>query len=95
MRPLFSDGENTNFIILFPQDAKNLNHIYADHCDGDMSLEEFKQFCRKVWTAAPHQFVTIDLTSGKLDGKYRQNLDCFFLPGIVPPSSSTIEETDK
>ena len=30
--------ENTNLIILFPQDAKNLMHIHADHCDDDMSL---------------------------------------------------------
>ena len=34
--------ENTNFIILFPQDTKNLMHIHADHCDDDMSLQEFK-----------------------------------------------------
>ena len=65
--------ENANFIILFPQDAKNLTHIYADHCDGDMSIEEFKKFCRRVWSTAKHNFVTIDLTSDKLNGKYRQN----------------------
>ena len=74
--------ENANFIILFPQDAKNLTHIHADHCDGDMSVEEFKEFCRKAWNAAKHNFVTIDLTSEKLNGKYRQNLDRFYLPGI-------------
>ena len=62
--------ENANFIILFPQDAKNLTHIYADHCDGDMPLEEFKKFCRRVWSATKHNFVTIDLTSDKLNGKY-------------------------
>ena len=74
--------ENTNFIILFPQDAKNLMHIHADHCDDDMSLQEFKDYCRKVWTEANHAFVTIDLTSGKLNGKYRKNLDCFYLPRV-------------
>ena len=57
--------ENTNFIILFPQDAKNLMHIHADHCDDDMSLPEFKYYCRKVWNGANHNFVTIDITSGK------------------------------
>ena len=35
--------ENANLIILFPQDAKNLNHIYADHCSSDMSKEEFRE----------------------------------------------------
>ncbi len=79
--PRRSIRENANLIILFPQDLKNLNHIFTDHCDDDMTFEEFKSFCRKVW-ATRHNFVTIDLTSGKLAGKYRQNLDCFYLPGI-------------
>ena len=59
--------ENTNFIILFPQDAKYLMHIHADHCDNDKSLQEFKDYCRKVWNEANHNFVTID---------------CFYLPRI-------------
>ena len=80
--PRHSVRENSNFIIFFSQDAKNLQHIYADHCEGDMSLEEFKRFCRTVWEDGPHQFVTIDLTSKKLGGKYRKNLDCFYLPGV-------------
>ena len=71
--------ENANFIILFPQDAKNLNHIYTDHCSSDMSKEEFKTFCKDVWLAGRHNFVTIDLTSHKANGKYRKNLDCFYL----------------
>ena len=54
--------ENANLIILFPQDAKDLNHIHADHCDDDMSIEEIKKFCRSVWQVK-HNFVTMDLTS--------------------------------
>ena len=69
-----------NYLILFPQDAKNLNHIHADHCDGDMSLNEFKSFCRQVWESAPHNFICIDLTSGKLNGKYRKNLSHYWIP---------------
>ena len=75
--------ENANLIILFPQDSKNLNHIHADHCNDDMTIAEFKTFCRTVW-ATKHEFVTIDLTSTSLNGKYRKNLDCFYLPGIKP-----------
>jgi hypothetical protein len=72
--------ENSNFIILFPQDAKNLNHIYLDHCSSDgISKDEFKEFCKKVWKTK-HNFVTIDLTSRAANGKYRKNLDCFYLP---------------
>ena len=80
--PRHSIRENANIIILFPQDTKNLTHIHADHCGDDMPLDEFKKFCRKVWEAR-HNFVTIDLTSEKLQGKYRKNLDCFYLPGII------------
>ena len=72
--------ENTNFIILFPQDAKHLMHIHADHCDDDMSLQEFKDYCQKVWNEANHNLITIDLTW--LNGKYRKNLDCFNLQRI-------------
>ena len=75
--------ENANIIILFPQDAKNLNHIHADHCDDDMTIGEFKKFCRDVWNGAGnYNFVTIDLTSDKMNGKYRRNFDCFYLPSM-------------
>ena len=80
--PRHSVRENMNFLILFQQDAKNLQHIYADHCDGDMSLEEFKKFCQTVWSSGSHQFVTLDLTSDKWNGKYRKNLDCFYFPTL-------------
>ena len=33
--------ENANLIILSSRDAKNLNHIHADHCDADMSTEVY------------------------------------------------------
>ena len=55
--PRHSIRENCNFIILFPQDAKNLTHIHADHCVADMSLNEFKSFCREVWDSAVHNFI--------------------------------------
>ena len=77
--PRHSVRENMNFLVLFPQDVKNLSHIYADHCDGDMTLTEFKNFCRQVWSTN-HQFIVIDLTSDKSKGKYRKNLDTFFIP---------------
>ena len=77
--PRHSVRENMNFLVLFPQDAKNLSHIYADHCDGDMTLTEFKSFCRQVWSTN-HHFIVIDLTSDKSKGKYRKNLDTFYMP---------------
>ena len=72
--------ENANFIILFPQDMKNLNHIFADHCSADMNIKEFKAFCKISWEAKPHNFIVIDLSSSKYNGKYRCNLDTFYFP---------------
>ena len=40
--------ENANFICLFPQDRKNINHIYNDHVCDDMSKEEFRDFVISV-----------------------------------------------
>lgn len=77
--PRHTIRENSNLIILFPQDTKNLTHIHADHCAHDITSSEFKAFCKKVWST-PYNFVTIDLTSGSMNGKYRKNLDCFYLP---------------
>ena len=40
--------ENANFICLFPQDLKNINHIYNDHVDDDMTKEEFRKIVKSV-----------------------------------------------
>ncbi len=70
--------ENANFICLFPQDLKNLNHIYNDHVSTDMPIEEFRYLCKKTWEK-PHGFVVIDLSSDKYNGKYRSGLDLFYI----------------
>ena len=70
--------ENCNFLIIFPQDNKNLNHIHADHAT-DISLKEFKEFCRIVWKK-PRSFVVVDLTSRIENGKYRRNFTDFYFP---------------
>ena len=61
--------ENANFFCLFPQDQKNIDHIYADHVSQDMSKDQFKKLCITAWPK-PHNFVVIDLTSNKDAGKY-------------------------
>ena len=40
--------ENTNFICLFPQDLKNINHIHIDHVGDDMTKEELENFVKSV-----------------------------------------------
>ncbi|DAC81558.1 TPA_asm: FtsK [Hydra adintovirus] len=71
--------ENANFICLFKQDSKNVNHIYNDHVSNDMKLDEFKKFCNEAWSKK-HGFVVIDLSSDLLNGKYRSGLDLFYYP---------------
>ena len=56
--------ENANFICLFPQDLKKLNHIFDDHVASDMAKEEFWQLCKTAWEKQ-HGFVIIDLSSKK------------------------------
>ena len=70
--------ENINFICLFAQDLKNINHIYNDHVGKDMSMEEFRRFCRECWKKR-YGFAVIDLTSKKDAGKYRGGFDNFFI----------------
>ena len=41
--------ENANFICLFHQDLKNLNHIFDDHVGSDITKEEFRQLCKIAW----------------------------------------------
>jgi hypothetical protein len=66
--------ENANFICLFPQDFKNIIHIYNDHVSSDMPKEELRNLCNRAW-GQPHGFVTTDLTSDKYNGKYRVGFD--------------------
>ena len=76
--------ENSNFIVLFPQDLKNLSHIYSDHCAGDgISCKEFIEFCNTVWKSGKHKFVIIDLTRDVDDGKYRESLSKFWIPTSI------------
>ena len=71
--------ENANFICLFPQDLKNLSHIFDDRVGSDMTKEEFRQLCKTAWEKQ-HGFEIIDLSSEKHDGKYRSGLDEFYIP---------------
>ena len=78
--------ENSNLIILFPQDTKNLHHIHADHCN-DISIDEFKSLCKHIWTEKKYNFVTIDLTSSIMNGKYRKNFNWFYFPNVIRESN--------
>ena len=70
--------ENANLFLLFQQDGKNLTHIYQDHC-SDIPFHTFSTFCTDVWNTGKHNFVTIDITSPPYCGKYRRNLDEYWI----------------
>ena len=74
--------ENGNFICLFPQDLKKLNHIFEDNVGSDMTKEEFSQLCKAAWEKQ-NEFVIIDLSSLKHNGKYRSGLDEFYIPNLT------------
>ena len=44
-----TDRENANFVCLFSQDRKNLNHIFEDHVGRDMTKVEFRELCKVSW----------------------------------------------
>jgi len=68
--------ENSNLFILFPQDSITLDNFLRDHCT-DISKNDFEDLCNQIWNQ-PYSFVTIDLTSSKLNGKYRRKLNDFY-----------------
>ena len=74
--------ENANFLCLFPQDLKNLNHIFEDHVGSDMTKDDFRQLCKVAWDKQ-HGFVIIDLRSKKRKGKCRSRLDEIYIPNYT------------
>lgn len=74
--------ENSNFIILFPQNSKSMHHIFHDHCSQDMNRKEFEYFYKKTWSK-PHNFIVLDLTSSAENGKYRSGFDEFYIPNTL------------
>ena len=68
--------ENSNCIILFPQNPKSLAHLHADHCK-EMSFRDFNDFCNRV-RSEKYNSVTLELTD--TEGKYRKNFHQFFNP---------------
>ena len=68
--------ENANFICLFPQDLKNLHHIFDDRVGSDKAKEEFRQLCKTAWEKQ-HGFVIIDLSSENTTVSIKMSLISF------------------
>jgi hypothetical protein len=70
--------QNTNFYILFEQSDLDLSKIFKDQCKG-ISKDEFKKLCNLCWKSK-YSYVTIDKTSEKIMGRFRKEIEYFFIP---------------
>ena len=76
--------ENSTIIHHFiTNNFANVECIHRQLSSTDMVIKEFKQFCHDVWND-DYNFITIDLTKKKNDGKYRKNLNTLYLPSTNP-----------
>lgn len=70
--------DNANLIVIFKQDYLNLQHIYADHVNTDMTFQQFKGICNACWTNDKHGVLVIDKDSDlKNGGRYRKGFDYY------------------
>ena len=83
--------ENSNFIILFPQNTKSVEHTIEITVQiyPLKSSVLFKEFCQTVWEGK-HNFITIDLTSNCCNGQYRKNLDTSYIPKAFKDQDSSL-----
>ena len=76
--------ENSNIIHLFATNNYcNVECIHRQLCSTDLKIYEFKKFCHDTWLK-DYNFITIDLTKNKNNGKYRKNLNTIFIPKTNP-----------
>ena len=61
---------NLNKIILFQKTLKDVEHIYMDISDFDMSYEEFKSLCREAWNEK-FNYLLINRLEDKNGSRYR------------------------
>lgn len=70
--------DNANLIILFKQDEINMKHIYDEHVNTDMSWNDFREMCCKVWSE-PFNYLVINKDCLKNEGCYRNKFDTFIV----------------
>lgn len=68
--------DNANMLALFKQDEMNLQKVYRDHVNTDMSYEQFKDMCAHCWKDK-YGFIVINKDSDINRGRYRQGFDTY------------------
>ncbi len=71
--------DNINLLVLFKQDDRNLRHVYDDHVNTDMSYQQFKSLCNRVWEKSSKSFLVVDKERDMNNGRYRSSFDEFFV----------------
>ena len=68
--PRQSIRNNSDRLILFKQTLRDVQSMYHDIGALDMIYDEFKEMCRVAWSEKLN-YLCIDMTKNKNDGKYR------------------------
>lgn len=68
--------ENTNMLILFKQDLKNLRHIWEETSSGDMTFNNFVNIANECFSKQ-YGFLLIDKTRDISNGRYRCGFHSF------------------
>lgn len=67
--------DNSNFLILFRQDATNVKHVFNDHIH-DLKYDQFINICQECWKQA-HGTLVIDCDCNFNEGRYRLGFDTY------------------
>jgi len=65
--------KNANLLILFELDERDVQNLWYDKVSRDMSLDEFRKFCKDSWNEE-YGFVYIDLTKTRRTYKTKHQL---------------------
>lgn len=68
--------DNSNFIVIFKQDDKNLQHIFHDHVAPDVTFTKFQEMCAECWKDK-YGFLVIDKDRQLQEGRYRKGFDSY------------------
>ena len=71
------------FHIFKPNNFRDVLNLYQDESSMDMTLNEYKLLTSTRWNKN-YQPLTIDMTKGKYQGRYRLGLNSIFVPDTTP-----------
>lgn len=70
--------DNANLIVLFKQDEINMKHVYDEHVNVDMTWNDFRNMCSKIWSE-PYSYLVINKDCEKNKGCYRLKFDTYVI----------------